>query len=61
MLQKGINKEGQHNRKCRIKRKNCSRKCEFEEGEEWNMNLAYEKCGDYLIPNLIPDRSRTEN
>ena len=19
------------------------------------MNLAYEKCGDYLIPNLIPD------
>lgn len=42
MLQKGINKEGQHNRKCRIKRKNCSRKCEFEEGEEWNMNLAYE-------------------
>ena len=19
------------------------------------MNLTYEKCGDYLIPNLIPD------
>ncbi len=20
-----------------------------------NMNLTYEKCGDYLIPNLLPD------
>lgn len=55
MLQNGINKEGQYNRKSRTKRKNCSRKCEFEESEGWNMNLTYEKCGDYLIPNLIPD------
>lgn len=55
MLQKGINKEEQYNRKCRIKRKNCSRKCEFEEREEGNMNLTYEKCGDYLIPNVISD------
>lgn len=37
------------------KKKNCSRKCELEESEWWNMNLTYEKCGDYLIPNLIPD------
>ena len=25
------------------------------EREEYTMNLIYEKCGDYLIPNLIPD------
>ena len=25
------------------------------EGEEQTMNISYEKCGDYLIPNLIPD------
>ncbi len=25
------------------------------EREEQKMNLTYEKCGDYLIPNLIPD------
>ncbi|NBJ95283.1 TnpV protein [Parablautia muri] len=23
--------------------------------EEQTMNITYEKCGDYLIPNLIPD------
>lgn len=28
---------------------------DFTEREEQTMNLAYEKCGDYLIPNLIPD------
>lgn len=44
-----------HNRKCWIRRKNCSRKCKFEESEERTMNLTYEKCGDYLIPNIIPD------
>ncbi len=27
----------------------------FKEREEYTMNLIYEKCGDYLIPNLIPD------
>jgi hypothetical protein len=27
----------------------------FMEGEEQTMNISYEKCGDYLIPNLIPD------
>ena len=43
------------NRKCWIRRKNCSRKCKFEESEERTMNLTYEKCGDYLIPNIIPD------
>lgn len=32
-----------------------SRKCEFYESEEWMMNITYEKCGDYLIPNLILD------
>lgn len=41
--------------KCWIKRKNCSRKCKFEESEERTMNLTYEKCGDYLIPNIIPN------
>ena len=25
------------------------------ENEEQAMNITYEKCGDYLIPNLIPD------
>ena len=25
------------------------------ESEEQAMNVTYEKCGDYLIPNLIPD------
>ena len=25
------------------------------EREEQTMNISYEKCGDYLIPNLIPD------
>ena len=25
------------------------------EREEQAMNITYEKCGDYLIPNLIPD------
>ena len=25
------------------------------EREEQTMNITYEKCGDYLIPNLIPD------
>ena len=25
------------------------------ESEERTMNLTYEKCGDYLIPNIIPD------
>ena len=25
------------------------------EREEQAMNLTYEKCGDYMIPNLIPD------
>lgn len=24
------------------------------------MNLAYEKCGDYLVPNLIPDSEPEE-
>lgn len=28
---------------------------DFTEREEQMMNLTYEKCGDYLIPNLIPD------
>ena len=28
---------------------------DFVEGEEWIMNITYEKCGDYLIPNLIPN------
>lgn len=28
---------------------------DFKEREEQTMNLTYEKCGDYLIPNLIPD------
>lgn len=27
----------------------------FKESEEQAMNITYEKCGDYLIPNLIPD------
>ena len=27
----------------------------FMEREEQAMNLTYEKCGDYMIPNLIPD------
>lgn len=27
----------------------------FKEREEQTMNITYEKCGDYLIPNLIPD------
>ena len=31
-----------------------SRKCRFY-GEEQAMNITYEKCGDYLIPNLIPN------
>ena len=25
------------------------------EGEEQTMNITYEKCGDYLVPNLIPN------
>ena len=25
------------------------------EREEQTMNISYEKCGDYLIPNLIPN------
>ena len=25
------------------------------ESEEKAMNITYERCGDYLIPNLIPD------
>ena len=25
------------------------------ESEEQAMNITYEKCGDYLMPNLIPD------
>ena len=25
------------------------------ESEEQAMNITYEKCGDYLIPNIIPD------
>ena len=25
------------------------------ESEEQVLNITYEKCGDYLIPNLIPD------
>ena len=25
------------------------------ESEEQTMNITYEKCGDYLIPNLIAD------
>ena len=28
---------------------------DFMESEEQAMNITYEKCGDYLIPNLIPD------
>lgn len=28
---------------------------DFIEREEQNMNITYEKCGDYLIPNLIRD------
>ena len=28
---------------------------DFKEREEQTMNLTYEKCGDYLIPNLISD------
>ena len=28
---------------------------DFIEREEQKMNITYEKCGDYLIPNLIPD------
>ena len=28
---------------------------DFIEGEEQKMNITDEKCGDYLIPNLIPD------
>lgn len=27
----------------------------FKESEEQAMNITYEKCGDYLIPNLVPD------
>ena len=27
---------------------------DFIEGEEQKLNITYEKCGDYLIPNLIP-------
>ena len=27
----------------------------FKEREEQTMNITYEKCGDYLIPNLIPN------
>ena len=30
-------------------------KYNFLRREEQTMNLTYEKCGDYLIPNLIPD------
>ncbi len=29
---------------------------DVKEREEQTMNLTYEKCGDYLIPNLIPDQ-----
>ncbi len=28
---------------------------DFMESEEYTMNITYEKCGDYLIPNLIPN------
>ena len=28
---------------------------DFIEREEQTLNITYEKCGDYLIPNLIPD------
>lgn len=28
---------------------------DFMEREEQAMNITYEKCGDYLIPNLIPN------
>ncbi len=28
---------------------------DFMEREEQAMNITYEKCGDYLIPNLLPD------
>lgn len=28
---------------------------DFIEREEQTMNITYEKCGDYLIPNLIPN------
>ena len=28
---------------------------DFIEREERTMNITYEKCGDYLIPNLIPN------
>lgn len=28
---------------------------DFIEREEQKMNITYEKCEDYLIPNLIPD------
>ena len=28
---------------------------DFMEREEQEMNITYEKCGDYLIPNLLPD------
>ena len=28
---------------------------DFMEREEQTMNITYEKCGDYLIPNLIPN------
>ena len=37
-----------------VRRKNCSRKCKFEESEERTMNLT-KKSGDYLIPNIIPN------
>ena len=30
-------------------------KYNFLRREEQTMNITYEKCGDYLIPNLIPD------
>lgn len=33
---------------------------DFTEKEEQMMNLTYEKCGDYLIPNLIPDSEPEE-
>ena len=32
-----------------------SRKCRFYESEGEVMNITYERCGDYLIPNIVPD------
>ena len=32
-----------------------SRKCRFYGKRGIAINITYEKCGDYLIPNIIPD------